>query len=268
MIPADLRALDQWVCWRYETRGGKPTKVPLDPNRGGRASTTDPSTWGSYRQALSVIDAEGIGFVFCETDPFCGIDLDDCMLRSGALHPDAWRVVRDLRGFTDFSPSGNGLHIIVRGRLPRGRRTSKTPWRGVLELYSAQRFFTMGEDGRGEPRDAQPELDALIAQYFTDTPVALVRPREPLCGDDVSVVDRVIGDARMAALWAGDCSEHAGDHSAADLALCCHLAYLTGNDAARMDSLFRRSGLFREKWNEPRGDSTYGRQTIERALRK
>ena len=33
-----------------------------------------------------------------------------------------------------------------------------------------------------------------------------------------------------------------------------------------MDRLFRRSGLMRPKWDERRGDRTYGARTLARAL--
>lgn len=67
-------------------------------------------------------------------------------------------------------------------------------------------------------------------------------------------------------LWEGDTSLHRGDDSAADLALCNILAYWTGNDADRIDRLFRRSGLYRAKWDGRRGDKTYGQMTIAKAL--
>ena len=35
-IPAELRALPQWVCWRYENRNGKTTKPPIDPKSNGQ----------------------------------------------------------------------------------------------------------------------------------------------------------------------------------------------------------------------------------------
>ena len=39
----ELKALKQWVCWRYECRAdGKPTKVPVTI-AGYRASSTDPN---------------------------------------------------------------------------------------------------------------------------------------------------------------------------------------------------------------------------------
>jgi len=62
-------------------------------------------------------------------------------------------------------------------------------------------------------------------------------------------------------------SDYDGDWSRADLALCSMLAYWTDGDAAAIDSLFRRSGLMREKWREKRGAATYGQRTIWAALR-
>jgi primase-polymerase (primpol)-like protein len=268
VIPEELRALPQWVTWRAEERNGRATKVPYDPKRPAhRASSTDPETWGTYRQALEVVDA-GVGFVFTEHDPYVGVDMDKCVSRSGAIHAGAHEVERSLGGYVEFSPSGTGLHVIVKGRLDRGRHTLKTPWHEELAIYDRGRFFTMLGDGRGTPRAAQAEIDALLARYFPD-PVAMapVARSQPVCGDDATLVDRMLGDGRVAALWAGDTGAHGGDHSAADCALCAHLAYFTGNDPERMDSLFRRSGLMRAKWDQPRGKTTYGRATIERALR-
>ena len=72
---------------------------------------------------------------------------------------------------------------------------------------------------------------------------------------------------KFARLWEGDFSDY-DSHSEADLALCNFLAFWTGGDAARMDRLFRQSGLFRSKWDEKHYASgqTYGQGTIERAL--
>src|SRR2546423_15199321 len=65
----------------------------------------------------------------------------------------------------------------------------------------------------------------------------------------------------------GDLSGQGGDHSAADFALCCRLAYWT-QDAAQIDRLFRRSGLMRAKWDEVHfsDGTTYGARTIANAL--
>lgn len=66
-------------------------------------------------------------------------------------------------------------------------------------------------------------------------------------------------------MWAGDTSGY-DSHSEADSALCCKLAFWTGGDRERMDQLFRQSGLMRAKWDEARGDRTYGERTIKNVL--
>ena len=68
--------------------------------------------------------------------------------------------------------------------------------------------------------------------------------------------------AVFTSLWKGDTSAHGGDDSAADMALCNHLAFWTGNDPYRIDTLFRQSGLYREKWER----QDYRDRTIERAI--
>src|SRR5262249_58016007 len=48
----ELKAIPQWVAWRYEARGGsKPTKPPVNPHTGGYARCASPATWRAYEQA-------------------------------------------------------------------------------------------------------------------------------------------------------------------------------------------------------------------------
>src|ERR1700722_21015679 len=68
---------------------------------------------------------------------------------------------------------------------------------------------------------------------------------------------------RFKRLWSGDISDYENDHSRADLALCRMLAFWCGPDPERIDQLFRRSGLMREKWNRATGDTSYGALTIK-----
>lgn len=54
--------------------------------------------------------------------------------------------------------------------------------------------------------------------------------------------------------------------SEADQAFCNKLAFWTGKDPARMDRIFRSSGLYRQKWDNRHGAKTYGEMTIDRAI--
>jgi NrS-1 polymerase HBD domain len=65
------------------------------------------------------------------------------------------------------------------------------------------------------------------------------------------------------ALWRGETGRYDGDDSRADMALVAHLRFWTGADRARVDRLFRRSGLMRPKWDERRGTRTYGERTLD-----
>ncbi|PLS86750.1 MAG: hypothetical protein CYG60_05595 [Actinobacteria bacterium] len=62
-------------------------------------------------------------------------------------------------------------------------------------------------------------------------------------------------------MWGGDTSGYDGDDSRADLALCSMLAFWTG-DEHQLDRLFRRSGLYREKWER----ADYRERTIRKAI--
>lgn len=139
-ISRELRARPQWVLWRLEERDGKPTKVPYSPH-GGRASSADLMTWGTFEEAFEAYEAgdyAGVGFVFCSADPFTGVDLDDCRdPETGELEPWAAEIVTALNSYTELSPSGTGVHIICKARIPRGGR------RGRVEMYAQDRFFTI-----------------------------------------------------------------------------------------------------------------------------
>ena len=277
-IPQELRNRDQWVCWRLEKRDGakKLAKVPLDPKTLKRASSTDSTTWGTFAGAYSCYlegRADGVGFVFTPADPFDGIDLDGCRNpESGVLLPWAEEVIKSLCSYTEVSPSGTGLHVILQGTLPPGGRR-----KGVIEMYSEGRYFTITGhrlDGFSEKIEQRPEeLLELHTRVFGEDKNPPRNPdSKPHDLNGVSDDDALIQKAcrsrsgeKFQALWKGDWSSY-NSESEATLALCNLLAHCTDGDAARMDRLFRRSGLMRPKWDERRGNTTWGLQQIGMAL--
>jgi len=151
-IPAEMRVFNSWVVWRLEdTESGRPTKIPYNPVTGYPAKSTDESTWVSYETAKNEFlnnptKWSGIGFVLSERDPYGFIDLDKPKNPDGsaldAVEFDK-RIARQKSIFNAFdsyaelSPSGEGLHIIVKATLPNGRKRSS------IEVYTNQRFMTM-----------------------------------------------------------------------------------------------------------------------------
>ncbi len=273
-IPVELRERPQWVAWKLlppARLGGKPRKVPVNPKTGRNAATDDPTTWSTFDLALAHYlnnHLAGVGYVFSDADPYCGIDLDGCVDTDGHVEPWAAQVVADLSSYTEFSASGRGLHVIVRATLPSGSRKGAT-----VEMYDGFRFFAMTgrlyPGGRPTIEDRQAEVEALHAATFpreTRSRPALA-PVVPLTIDDERVLD-LARQARNAAkfdrLWAGDITGY-GSQSEADLALVSILSFYT-QDAAQLDRLFRQSRLYRPKWDERRRQTTYGALTIQRAL--
>ena len=137
----NIRDLRQWVCWRSEERDGKTTKIPYSPITGRRASSTNPDTWGDYPEAVKARkerDFDGLGFVFTESDPFCGVDLDACVdPRTGEIASWASEIVRELDSYTEYSPSSMGLHVLLRAKLPPGRNRKDR-----IEIYDRCRNFS------------------------------------------------------------------------------------------------------------------------------
>lgn len=275
LIPADLRALPQWVCWRLERRNGKATKVPYSARRpSSLASTTDSATWAPFEDAVEASSAaDGVGFVFSDRDPYAGVDLDDCV-DGGRLHPAAAAIVLRLGSYTEVSPSGRGVKTIVRASLngfPRNR-TGGTGWGGEFEVYDRARFFTLtGRGLRGGPSAIEPrqqQLDAVLARVFgtCTSPEPPRSPAQPVTLDDHELLDRAFASrsgGRVRALWQGQWEGLYGSRSEADLALCRHLVFWTGGDPGRVEQLFRRSGLYRAKWER----EDYRARTIGAALR-
>jgi len=271
-IPNELRAYDQWVVWRRIHHRGKPQKVPYNPLTRHRASSIDPGTWVTFDKAASVVRAyDGVGFVLSEHDPFVGGDLDRCYHpRTGSLEPWARLIIDELCTYSEISPSGKGIRLFARGRLPTGWRK-----RGHVEVYDRARFLTVtGQHLIGTPRvigERSEEIAKCHARLSPAPTTPHVRRAAFVGGDDDELLRRALasrdGDAFWR-LWQGDLSGHGGDQSRADLALCNRLAFWTGGDVARIDRLFRRSALFRPKWDQRHfaNGRTYGQATVAKAV--
>lgn len=278
-VPPSLAALPNWVAWKRESVRGKPTKVPYKA-RGEHASVTDPTTWtplADARAACARGRFDGIGFVITGT-PYTGIDLDWHDRPGDDMPPVALELIARFDSYAERTPSGKGARILIRGKLPAGARHKVTLEDGVtLEAYSEARYFTVTGDrltDHTDPQDRQAELDQLVTERLTRVPrrPAPARPATvPVDLADADLLEKArsaTNGARFQALWDGDLTAYAGDHSRADYALVNALVFWTNGDAARTDRLFRSSRLMRDKWDQRHhGDGrTYGQGTIDNAL--
>ena len=268
-LPKSLTDCPHWVLWHLEQRNGQQTKVPYHVS-GRQASTTDPNTWATFGQVLNAMNQgqgySGIGFVFTNSG-LTGIDLDHCV-ENGTIQPWAKNIIEWLASYAEISPSGRGVHIIVKGVLPDDNTRRR---KDNIEMYSTGRYFTVtGKHIADTPTDIQDRQDVLLKLHSELFPKPEPEPRQHKAGGFDGSDEDLLSRARQArnggkfsALFdRGDVSLYNGDDSAADLALCIELAFWTP-DPDRIDRLFRQSSLCREKWSS-RVD--YRDRTIAAAL--
>lgn len=272
-FPPDMLALRRYIVWSYEERLGKSAKIPhVADGTGARASSTDPATWRGFEAAARVFlvgGYDGVGFVFSPGDPYAGVDLDGCRdPESAAL--DAWAsdLVATLAGYSEVSPSGTGVHVIVRGAAPN-RQGSR------VEAYSSGRYFTVTGRaifGHGlPPPERQEGLNMLAQKYLSGATgtyvIARSRRGEPGRLGDTEVDDLCRGDCSgeeyVCLVGRGGIAGNGDGLSEAERALARLIASHT-QDAAQVGRLMDRSLLGqRPEWRERVDHRT---RTIESAI--
>jgi putative DNA primase/helicase len=266
-IPDELKLLPAWVTWRYELRDGIWTKVPYQTDGKRKAKPNDPSTWGGFDSAVEHYPrgVGGVGFMLSKEHGIVGVDLDHCV--GETTKPWALAIVFQLNTYTELSPSGTGFRILLKGTLPPNGRKKID-----IEMYDSTRYLSItGHHRAGLPHTIENrarEIDALHKRVFAK-PEAVKPRRENISSlslDDGELLEKAFrakNGAGIKALYSGDTGGRG--RSEADMALCGHLAWYS-KDPNQIDRLFRRSGLMREKWDERRGESTYGERTISKVL--
>lgn len=256
-IPQELRSYPQWICHDADKR-------PINPHTGQSADVSDATTWGTFDEACAACDAGkgvGPGFVFTENDPFVGLDLD--VPEGGTASPLQQQVYAAFPSYAERSPSGRGLHIIVKGRLAAAIKESAQG----IEAYSTRRYFTFtGDVVRDErPLELQEALDALSAVLRPQQDPQASPGDAPERESDAAIVERAKAapnGAKFVKLWAGEWEADYPSQSDGDQALANFLAFYTQN-RAQIVRMFRASGLG-QRPKAQRDD--YVNRTVERAL--
>jgi putative DNA primase/helicase len=288
-LPQQLQTQPHWVVWNYRLIDGEYKKPPCDPRTGRLASVRDATTWGSFQEAHTAYSSgafSGIGFVLSKDIGIVGIDIDHC-IADRRIATSARQIIQALNSYSEVSPSGTGIRILLTGSLPGTRRRQ-----GSIEMYDDLRYLTLtGHLLKTTPKTLQSrqrELYSVYQRLFAAEPNQLEKentgegvkrepPAYPLRRTDQEVLEKAltarngdtfrryyIGDT---SLWEGADARHASQ-SEADFTLVLMLLYWTNHDTSQVDRLFRQSGLMRQKWTRPlHGSETYGDRLIQDALR-
>ena len=273
-IPKGFEQYKQFINWKPVPRpDGKTDKIPVSPS-GYNIDSQNPENWLTATDAIAT--GLDIAFVFTVNDPFFFIDVDNC--HDGIQwSAEATRLVTEFAGAcVEVSQSGVGLHIFGSGVVTNDRRCKSID--GTFDLYTEGRFVALSNNGCNGDATTRHDmaLAAMVGKYLppsVDTENGPGWTNEPIPeytgpDDDENLIHAMIrtksagvfdGRASVKDLWEGndpilaqcyppDQGGPGFDHSAADAALCQHLAFWTGKNCERMDRLMRKSALMRDKW--------------------
>lgn len=275
-IPPYIRENIGFCCWKRETRKGSPTKVAYNPQSGRKAHVDRPQDFVDFQTAMKYAGSySGLGIRV--SGRLGMIDLDHCFTADKKLMPWATDVTAHcLNAYIEICPSGAGLHMAF--LLPERFVYDTDAYyikKGNIEFYcenATNRFMTMTGSVY---QDGDLSIEPETIQWILDKYMKRDQPKVKLSAQTVTsylsddgIIDIALkakNGERFLKLWSGDTSDYPSQ-SEADLALCSTLAFFSGGSPEQMDRLFRRSGLYRDKWDERHGADTYGNLTIQKAI--
>jgi hypothetical protein len=288
-VPAFLKNISNWIRWQLEVVNGRATKVPYRVD-GRKAAATRPEDWADYQTAVTgtTIDSNGgVGFVV--NGGIVGFDLDGCRNpETGEIAPWADSIVDALNCYTEYTPSGFGLRVWVRGELPGTDKVFNLDTsvgfgdKVKIEVFTNSRYFTVTGESYFEESGEVEERD-LIAVYQMLHEIRGKHPAPTTRKDsaaDVGEATKIellgtFGTNKYDIFMRGEIesrepfvlSNRIGrlaypSQSEADLGFCTVLAIKYEGDAEKIDEEFRKSALYRPKWDRP----DYSMNTIAKAV--
>ena len=289
-----------FITWRELpplNLGAKPRKVPSDPSSGVERDPHDQSWWLNAETCQAAINSRPdlqlrAGVVLSANDPYFLLDLDDCY--DGAnWSPGVQSILSMFPGAAvEVSINGKGLHILGRcdGSQFADRKNKFRLYDVDCEFYHTERFIALGHGFQGDPElEWTTNLLNVLPVREIVQKLSLIDQADPEWAgpeDDDTLINLMIASRGSAAsifdsratvgdLWTGNLEALARtypsvsgdtfDRSSADAALMSHLAFWTGKNTDRMDRLFRRSALMRDKYDK-HGNYDYAGHTISGAV--
>ncbi|WP_292388805.1 phage/plasmid primase, P4 family [Methanosarcina sp. UBA5] len=175
-IPWELRSRNQWILFKFKIVDGKLKKFPFNV-RGQMKSWNLPENQSSFelvcRAYTNNYDYSGIGFVVTENDPYICIDFDHIYNpATGKWNQQALEEITKLNSYTEFSPSGTGVHVFVKAKMVKAGRREKQPDGTGREMYSYKHCMTVtGNHVPGTPSEinnSQEIIDEFYEKWFPD----------------------------------------------------------------------------------------------------
>jgi hypothetical protein len=168
IAPSELRELQGWLVWRFESEAGtgKQLKVPYWTNggkrhgkQGGPDDRNRLTTFAAARDAAARRNFEGVGLALMPEFGVTALDFDHCVNADGVLPPEVLDIVS--RTYAEYSPSGKGVRAFVKGSLGDHKSTVHQGWPWGFEVFGEHGFVTF--TGNALPFTEVLGLDDYIA---------------------------------------------------------------------------------------------------------
>lgn len=264
----ELKQMRIWFPWcLVADKNGKPTKKPFAAN-GGKTGTDDAhsSTWVYYDEAVAAADkfhAAGVGFKIPENYFFLDIDhreLSDPLVQTLLARFDSYaeRSVSKggihIYGKCDFSKLPT--YIDVKGKVRLDKQFYQKNSGIDLEIYvgGITNRFAVYTDDIIENKPLRECTAAILTTLDKNmrrkdkTKYSPKRDGDKETFDIICNLRKQKNGEKFSKLFNGDWVGDYGSQSEADAALCAIIAFRTGPDPDTIDTIFRDSGLYRDKW--------------------
>lgn len=259
----------RWVNYRLKIIEERTTKIPYSPITKRKASSIKEDDWGTYSEAVA-IDKEHVGIIFKSDKKLIGIDLDH-VIEDGKQIPEyVMEFFIEANTYCELSPSKTGLHFYLELTEPLELIANRS---GCVEIYNSGRYFTVTEDIYKEEKEIRLidtkeaiRLLKILGYPWNKDNETLVKGEITM--DDNKVLEYMFGaknGKKIKTLYDGDKTSYKDDDSAADMALCSHLAFWTNKNFEQIERIWLASPLGdREK---TQGRSDYRKRTINNAIK-
>ena len=198
-VPAPLRDLPIFLCWRLEPRydgDPKPRKVPYYPlgnKRVGRQGAPEDRSqltkFAVARDQAAKRGMTGIGIALLDGYDLVAIDVDNCVT-DGKLPSEILHAVG--LTYAEYSPSGRGIRAIMRGNLGNHKAPTTDTDYG-FEVFSTTGFCTL----TGNPLDhidilgledtvgnVSPGIKAICERRFSSSTARVSDPDDFMAGHE------------------------------------------------------------------------------------
>lgn len=254
-IPQELKVNGLWCLWKKVEGKGK---IPYNASNDSFAKSNDKSTFNTFQTALSnihkyiaynekneMLGGLGLGIF----NGYSAIDIDHCIdSKTGEISEIAQDIIEYCDSYTETSPSGTGIRIIIKTKTTINKDTHYiNNSSNGLEIYISEntnKFVTItGNTTKNKPI-REVNLDYILEKYMRKNTTSSSKIYGSI---DKRIEKALQKDKKLIKLWNSVAPGSGSNESELDLALCNKIAFYVDGDEEKINEAFVSSPYFQSK---------------------